>query len=134
MALWPQIHNNEVIAKLLISSMVFGIQCHHDCWHGGDCCYLYIYTLRGGHCALCCIFGLAQTHELTTVLWVSTWVGSILVFYSEWKRGLKLINILPTHVETHNTVSPPWIISILITDMPTSPHSLTCICNWYSDE
>jgi hypothetical protein len=33
---------------------------------------------------------------------VLAWVGSILVFHSERKRGLKLINILPTHVETHN--------------------------------
>ena len=60
-------HNTAVITKLLIiSNMVFGIQypVHHDCRHGGDCC-IYIYTLRGSHCALCCIYGLTQTHELT---------------------------------------------------------------------
>jgi len=32
------------------------------------------------------------------VLRALTWVGSILVFYPEWKRRLKLINILPTQV------------------------------------
>ena len=67
MAFLPQIHNTEVITKLLIiSNMVFCIQCpvHHDCWHGGDCCYIYI-LYEGVTLHYVIYFGLAQTHALT---------------------------------------------------------------------
>jgi len=67
MAFLPQMHNTEVITKLLIiSNMVFDKQCpvNHECWHGGDCCYIYTYSTRS-HCAFVVFFGLAQTHELS---------------------------------------------------------------------
>jgi hypothetical protein len=60
MAFLPQVHNTEVITKLLvISYMVFGIHnsVHHDCYADKAviAVYIYIYTLRGSHFALCCI-------------------------------------------------------------------------------
>ena len=34
--------------------------------------------------------------------------------YTKWQQGVKLTNILPTHVETNNILWLPLIISILI--------------------